>query len=177
MRVVCVLLGAAALLAACSQQKTAETPAGKAETPAAGSSAPAPVAGAPGPAKALIERLNAMETTPAPDELEPFFTPDMVEKMRADMLREEVGVLGYDYRWNAQDYEITKAELVDISDGPDRGRVVVSFTSFGQPGKVTYDMCRRPDGQWRIYDVRSHEADDGSLRHALGLKRGEVTQC
>jgi len=169
--------GAAAFLIACSP-KTEADPAGAPKAdPAGAAAAPAAASVQAVPDRAMIEELNAKETTPEPEELDAYFTPDMAKAMRADMAREEVGVLSYDYRWNAQDFEITSTAYEAVAAGPDRGRVVVSFVSFGQSGKTTYDMCRRADGQWRIYDVRSNDADDGSLRHQLGLKRGEVTQC
>jgi len=172
MRPVMVLI-AAGLLAGCGDYSGRGSP-GKAYDEAL--TAPNPVP--PGKAgEDMVRRLNALEMIPEGAGMDAYFAADISEAMKKDMAGDEVGAVSYDYRWNAQDFEVSDVayQTMGLADGT--GRVVVTFKNFGEFGTTLYDLCRRADGTWRIFDVRSNDQDDGSLRHALGLKRGEVTRC
>ena len=176
-----IVLISAGLLAACGARdgdgKSAANRGRAASAAASMPAAKAPTALPAGPDQAMVQRLNALEMIPEGAAMDAYFAADISAAMKKDMAGDEVGAVSYDYRWNAQDFEVSDVSYQTIAVGDGRGRVVVTFRNFGDAGRTTYDMCRRADGQWRIYDVRSNDADDGSLRHALGLKRGEVTQC
>jgi len=108
-----------------------------------------------------------------------FFATDIAEALTRDGSGDEVGEVSFDYRWNAQDTEITEVSYAVEARGTDRALVTVSFKNFGEPGRTFYDMCRRqPEGHWRILDVRSNDQPDGSVRAMLKLPpASEATSC
>ena len=179
-----VVLGIAAgvLLAACSPAKkdeAAKPPAAAETTPETsgptGQPVPADVSGA----EKLVRDLNAREAVPGagPDN-DVFFARDLSAALKADGADGEIGEIAYDYRWNAQDFEITEVSYAALPVNTDRALVTVSFKNFGEPGQTFYDLCKRPDASWKILDVRSNDKPDGSVRAHLGLGRSEAaTQC
>lgn len=167
----------AALLAACSPASPApgSAPApGTAGAPTAGppaAAAPDPasnaVSGAAG-AEQLVRTLNARSMVPeSRSEFAAFFAADMAAAFKPEADLGEVGSIDYDYRWNAQDFEIADVTYSTVTDGRGRATVTVSYKNFGEPGTTIYDLCRRDSGQWRILDVRSGAEPDASLRSML----------
>ncbi len=98
-----------------------------------------------------------------------FFAGDMAAALIKDSDRDdEVGVANDgDYRYDAQDMEITGLHIdsVSIRGGGATARVV--FNNFRKPQMVSYALCQRLPGDWRISDVIT--LSGGSLRKLLGL--------
>lgn len=185
------LVGALALVAAC-QQQAPDAAQGKAADGGSQDSSAVNAVGAPDAvspvigaqpdvsgAEQLVRGINAPEYMPVDDKaIDAFFATDLATKLKAD--RRTVGdmpMVDFDYRWNAQDFEITSSSYQATPAGADRAVVKVDFVNFNTPNATVYDLCRRASGEWRIYDVRSGDGDDSSLRLLLNLKKGEVTAC
>lgn len=169
--------GLAALLGACSPanpaSQSAQAPGMADPSPAAAPAAVAPdlasnaASGAAG-AEQLVRTLNARSTIPETKaEFAKFFATDIAAAFKPEVDLGEVGSIDYDYRWNAQDFEIADVTYATASDGRGRATVTVSYKNFGEAGTTIYDLCRRESGQWRILDVRSGAEPDASLRSVL----------
>lgn len=178
-RLIVSVIGFAAMVA-CSPAKKDEpaspTAAPAAEAPAAAiDPSPTGTAGA----EQLIRTLNGRVAAPGqPAETAAFFATDMATALDNDGTPDEVGAIDFDYRWNAQDTEVTGVTYHTAAAGPGRAAVTVSFKNFGETGTTYYDLCRRENGQWRILDVRSNNQDDGSVRAMLKLgPAAEATAC
>lgn len=172
-----VCVAGAVLLAACGQG-------GHKGAPAASSTAQATDADGtsstevPG-AEALIKALNARTGAPggASPEVASFFATDIANAMAHDGSPGEVGAIDFDYRWNAQDTEISDVAYLAEATDADKAVVTVTFKNFDDQGATFYDMCKRADGQWRILDVRSSEQPDGSVRHMLKLGPADAAKA
>ena len=64
----------------------------------------------------------------------------------------EMGALSFDPYIDGQDYEIAEFEIGEpVIDG-ETAAVDVTFTNFGEPRAITYDLVFE-DGSWRIDDL------------------------
>ncbi len=123
--------------------------------------------GRPRDAVVALYRLPTIPITPA--EKQRFFSVDMVAALIKDSDRDdEVGVANDgDYRYDAQDMKITGLQIGDASVHGGASVIRVVFRNFGRATIVTYDLCQRRPGDWRIQDVTTPSG--GSLRKLLGL--------
>lgn len=128
----------------------------------------------------LVERLYAREALPPKMGL--LFAHDLAAAYRKDTgVPGEVGVIDFDWRYGAQDFQITglKVEAAPLAPGQapmtDVGLVRARFKNFGKPGEVFYRLCLRPGVGWRIADVYSKDASDPwDLRDMLKLDPDKV---
>lgn len=177
--IVCV--AGVALLAACGPAKKDEAPpplagqAADASHPTGAHTVPADVRGA----EMLVRELNSREAAPGTAvENQTYFAADIAAALTTDSSRDEVGNVDFDYRWNAQDVEITDVAYQALPVNTDRALITVTFKNFGEAGQTFYDLCKRPDASWKILDVRSNEKPDGSVRAMLKLRpSSEATAC
>jgi hypothetical protein len=129
------------------------------------------VAAAPAPPEALIHRLYAAKDMPISHRaFTRYFSADLTraywrDRAAADR-RHEVPLLDGDFRYDAQDFEITELAIATVSTGPERAEVAASFRNFGKPTKIRYTLCRRANGAWRIMDV---SMPSGGLRDLYHL--------
>ncbi|MCM3874428.1 MAG: YbjP/YqhG family protein [Pyrinomonadaceae bacterium] len=72
----------------------------------------------------------------------------------------EVGNLGFDPLYNAQDMEITQFQIGPPVLASDHATVVVSFKNFGQLTKIEFRMVKRKQA-WKISNV--DYGDDSDL--------------
>ena len=66
--------------------------------------------------------------------------------------------------------------MVETASGPAGARVEVSFRNLGERRTVAWDLCRRPDGAWRILNASNRE-DRWSLRDLLDLPAETTGTC
>lgn len=128
----------------------------------------------------MIERLYARESVPS--HVGYLFARDLARAYHKDTsIPGEVGEIDFDWRYGAQDFQITdlKIEAVHLKPGQmpmaDRGLVRATFKNMGKPGEVIYRLCLRPGVGWRIADVSSKDAPDPwDLRQMLKLDPDKV---
>jgi hypothetical protein len=122
---------------------------------------------APRDAVVTLYRLPSIPTTPA--DKQRFFSGDLAAALIKDSDRDdEVGVANDgDYRYDAQDFRIAGLHIDAMAIRGGAGTLRVAFRNFGKPKMVSYDLCLRRPGDWRIRDVVTPSG--GSLRRLLGL--------
>jgi len=88
-----------------------------------------------------------------------YFSRDLARAMKNDMKsKDEVGVLDFDYRYGAQDFEIKG--LTFARQGAGNGATVTaSFSNFGKRQVVTYRLCLAPKG-WRIAGIAGRSDEE-----------------
>lgn len=169
MKVLPFLVALLACLAACGPQRR---PAPK--TPPASASdrpqVPAPRTDLPG--VGLIQALYAPSLTPFPEKpaTDPFFTVELAKALKRDSHPGEVGAIDFDYRYGAQDVQLSNLHISAINT-LDGERVVARFENAEKPYEVDYDLVLTRDG-WRIADVSApaQQGDEAwSLRAMLKL--------
>lgn len=178
-RLLAPLCTAAALTLAACQPVGKDEAAPPASAPAAGAT---PAAGAAPTAAAhrtptdLVQALYAREAIPLTEaEITGYFSSDLAAALMTDASSPETGAIDADYRYDAQDFQISELRLEPYADGPDESLVRAHFRNFGEPGQAEILLCRRPSGEWRIKDVRHARR---GLREVLKLKPAdEVTEC
>ena len=126
-------------------------------------------AAAPALASQPQEVVRSLYTEPSlsldADRSAGYFSNDLKGAMRP---------LGFDYRYGAQDLQISGLELVADVDH-DQARVVAVFKNYGKANSVDWTLCRRPDGDWRIADASSNTGpQDWDLRQMLRLPAASV---
>jgi hypothetical protein len=154
-----------ACLAACGPKR----PSAPKSPPAA---APAPALSTNLPGLTVIRALYVPQAAPFPNKpaKDPFFTLEMARALKADSHRDRVGAIDFDYRYGAQEVELSNLQLgaLNTLDGE---RVVARFDNAQKPFEVDYDLVLTREG-WRIADV-SAPAQQGdqawSLRAMLKL--------
>lgn len=160
-------LFALAILSACGPKHPA-TPTSPPPKPAA----PAPQPRLDLPGLPIVRALYAPQVAPFPDkpEHDPFFTPELARALKKDSHPDEVGAVDFDYRYDAQDVQMSDLQLIAVNT-LDGERVIARFNNFRKPYEVDYDLVLTRDG-WRIADV-SAPAQQGdqawSLRAMLKL--------
>jgi len=169
MKRLAITAAAVLALAGCGERRVADQPA-PTQAPARPASTPSP-AGSP---VDLVQRLYARDSIPQTEaEILAFFARDLGIALMTDLSSPETQAVGADYRYAAQDFQITDLRLEAIADGPDGSLVRASFRNFGQPGQADILLCRRATGEFRIRDVTSA---DGSLRSLLKLPPAEAAE-
>lgn len=164
------VLACAGLMAACSQPAP----------PASDEMGPMPVVAGlydSGPLSTDAEYLSV------------WFTEEMANAIAANAVGPEPERVDWDYRSWANDSEVENIRYA-VGQHAEPGRAEIS-TRFTYPGigggmNLTWDMCRRADGQWRIANVTAIDVGDEttpgagepvSLRPALGLEPIPPATC
>lgn len=119
--------------------------------------------------KALVQRLYGEPTLSMDGRgLDRYLATDLQQAMRADSHPGEVGAIDFDYRYGAQDVQVSGLNILEIIDNDD-AQVVAVFKNFNRPHSVNWKLCRRPSGDWRIYDAWSNTGEEWDLRQMLRL--------
>ena len=103
---------------------------------------------APPAAVQVVRRLYAHKLTPT--HVAGVFARDLARAYRKDIGHPgEVGEIDFDWRYGAQDFEITELKVeathLDAAGAmpmADRGEVRATFKNFGKPYEVLYRVCR-----------------------------------
>lgn len=162
-----VILLAIGLVAGCGQPTAPSETSAETSAAAVADETASPVA--------LIHALYADDVNPlAPDTARRFFTDEFAAGLPAP--EGEAGVINYDYRYLAQDTEITGFLIEEVASGPEGARVEARFENFGEPTTIAWDLCRRADGQWRITNA-SNQEQNWSLRDSLELPAETAGSC
>ena len=154
MKRVSIALAALLALAACGPKKKSAAPPAPSK-PAA--QAPARAPGAPSgplPGLALLRDFYKPTATPYPDSpaKDPFFTEDLARAIKKDTSKKgEVGAIDFDYRYGAQDLQITEVE-VSANNTLDGEQATARFNNMGKPYEVDYRLTLTRAG-WRIEDI------------------------
>lgn len=121
----------------------------------------------------------------APDVADRFLAADAAAAYKLQLAADEPKeATGFDWRYDAQDVEITNLEIQrragmeSPGSGAARAEVNVTLTNFGQRVSLVYYLCLAPGG-WRIADVRRvqvEDADTWTLRELLALP-AEPVHC
>ncbi len=101
----------------------------------------------------LVRQLYRRDSIPVSNAgVDRFFARDLARAMKKDMKsKDEVGVLDFDYRYGAQDFEVTELTFKKQAVG-NGATVTASFKNFAKAEVVTYRMCIAAKG-WRIADI------------------------
>lgn len=108
-----------------------------------------------------------------------YLSADLSAPYKAQLASDEVQpATGFDWRFDAQDVEVTNIRFETRGPITVRGAtaadVEVLFENFGEQKEITYSLCLGPRG-WRIYDARNLDGEgDWSLRETLLGVEGEV---
>ncbi|HVE71798.1 MAG TPA: hypothetical protein VNI54_10550 [Thermoanaerobaculia bacterium] len=83
-----------------------------------------------------------------------YFEPVLAEMIWKDAVASqgEVGALGFDPLYNAQETDVKNFAIQPPAMEPNRASVVVAFDNFGQPERLTFILVP-VGGQWRISDI------------------------
>lgn len=93
-----------------------------------------------------------------------YFTKDLADLIWQDAVKSkgEVGALGADPLYDAQDTKITDLKVDSDVDG-DQALVLVSFKNFGKEKSLILNV-ERENGDWKVSNITG---DDYNLRNAL----------
>lgn len=156
------VLACAGLMAACSQ-------------PAAPTSDPM------GPMPVVAGLYDSGPLSTDAEYLSVWFTEELANAIAANAAGPEDARIDWDYRSWAIDSEVENIRYaVGQHAEPGHAEISTRFSYPGLPGGMilTWDMCAREDGQWRIANVTAIDVGDettpssgeeASLRPALGL--------
>lgn len=70
----------------------------------------------------------------------------------------EMGALDFDPYVDGQDFDLADLVIGTVEEGDGWATVEVSFTNFGEPRHITYDLVFE-DGSWRIDDLSGENPD------------------
>jgi len=70
----------------------------------------------------------------------------------------EMGALDFDPYIDGQDFDIADFSIGEAEIDGDTATVEVTFTNFGQPRRITYDLVFE-NGSWRIDDLEGHNSE------------------
>lgn len=118
-----------------------------------------------------------------------WFTQELANAIEANAQGPEADRLDFDFRSWANDPEVEDIRYA-VGEHREPGRADIS-TRFGYEGvgggmNLTWHMCLRPDGQWRIEDVTAINVADEptpgageavTLRGLLGLEQAAEGSC
>lgn len=110
--------------------------------------------------RALIEYVYAPylnESDPFPDDPSEVYSPTLKQlwdEMSAKSEESEVPIIDFDPIINAQDYELTDFLVADPVIEADSATVVVSFSNFGEPQELHFELIRNSGG-WLIDDIEA----------------------
>jgi hypothetical protein len=104
--------------------------------------------------------------------LDAYFAKPLADLIWKDALlsRGEVGAIGADPLFDAQDFEIKNLVIHPAEIGDDTALVTVTFDNFGENRKIVYTLVLANDA-WRISDLRY-----GKDRTLLGLLKETYTK-
>ena len=121
------------------------------------------------PPKALVEEVYAkMSVNMDGSDMGRFMTSDLLGAMRRSTPAGDAGPVDFDYRYGAQDADISGLNILEMIDNDD-AKVVAVFKNHGRPFSVNWKLCRRATGDWRIYDAWSNTGEEWDLRQMLRL--------
>jgi hypothetical protein len=106
-----------------------------------------------------------------PAKLPAYYSRDLAPALRKDQ-DEEIGAIGFDWLYGAQDFDIKGLAFEEIAGGPEGSLIEARFTNFGRPAVIQWTLCRRPNGDWRVTEVSN---GDWSLRALLDLPPNPTT--
>jgi hypothetical protein len=119
--------------------------------------------------KALVQRLYGEQTVSMSGQDEQrYLANDLSQALKADSHPGEVGAIDFDYRYGAQDVQIAGLNILETIDN-DEAQVVAVFKNFNRPHSVNWKLCKRPGGDWRIYDAWSNTGEEWDLRQMLRM--------
>jgi hypothetical protein len=108
--------------------------------------------------KALIAyAYEPYESGEFPEDMTELFSPTLVELWNAMAARSEeaeMPIIDFDPFINAQDYELTDLVIADPVVEGDTASVAVSFSNFGGPTELRFDLIDTADG-WKIDDIEA----------------------
>jgi hypothetical protein len=109
--------------------------------------------------RGLIEYAYAPYTSsstdfPDPTELYSPTLKQLWDDMAAKSEEADMPIIDFDPLINAQDYEITDLIIADPALDGDNATVAVSFSNFGEPQELHFELVKRVDG-WKIDDIES----------------------
>lgn len=97
-----------------------------------------------------------------------YFTNDLWRAIVADGSQDEVGAINGDYRTDSQDGVVTGLRFESLNRAP--GLVAASLEVDGDPRVITWTLCQREDGAWRIADAANDDPEfPWTLRGLLNL--------
>ncbi len=120
---------------------------------------------------AVVQALYGEQTlTFTPSRSATYFARDLDTALKIDAGNpQEVGAVDFDYRYGAQENEVSGLELLPEVDN-DQARVVAVFKNFGKANSVEWTLCRRANGDWRIANAGSNTgSEEWDLRRMLKL--------
>lgn len=118
-----------------------------------------------------------------------YFTQEMAGALEANAAGPEAERLDFDYRSWAMDPEVEDIRYgVGVHSDATNAEIGTRFSYEGIPGgmNLTWHMCRRADGRWRIEDVTAIDVPDDpspgageaiTLRALLGLEPASPENC
>lgn len=117
--------------------------------------------------ESLVREIYALELLPStPAAADRYLSADMAEAYKTALQADEPRPgTDADWRYDAQDWEITDLEIGRARDvaaaANDRLRQVdvrVTFRNFGQPMSIDWTLCLGREG-WRVSDVTGNNGD------------------
>jgi hypothetical protein len=148
---------------------------------AACTQAAAPAADDMGPMPVVAGLYDSGPLSSDAEYLSVWFTEEMADAIAANAAGPEAERVDFDYRSWANDSEVDDIRYaVGQHAEPSHAEISTRFTYPGIGGgmNLTWDMCRRADGQWRIANVTAiavsgdpaaAAVEEASLRPMLGL--------
>ena len=97
------------------------------------------------------------EDDPFPDDPSEIYSPTLKQlwdEAAAKSEESEAPILDFDPIINGQDYEITDFLIADPVVEGDAATVAVSFSNFGEPQELHFELIRRAEG-WKIDDIEA----------------------
>jgi hypothetical protein len=160
----------ALLLFGCAGEERSSTVDPAPTTASSSTVAPTPVA-TPHPAETLVQELyrehdaqrSPFFQTDSKDRLDRYFEASLADLIWKDALEAqgEVGALGFDPLYDAQDVEPKNLTVHPAQADGASVRVPVSFDNHGETRQLTYVLAQTA-GSWKISDIRY--ADGRTLR-------------
>ncbi len=101
-----------------------------------------------------------------------FYAADLKRALKADSRPGEVGAIDFDFRYGAQDFDVTGLKFSKTGQSSE-ATVAASFVNFGKPMTIVYRMCLGRTG-WKIADVTD---GGGEWRLRALLKLPSAVRC
>ena len=91
-----------------------------------------------------------------PDRAGLYLARDLAAALRFDPANPgRLAALDFDFRYGAPAVEVSGLQLLQEVDN-DQAKVVAVFKNAGHPESVNWTLCRGGDGEWRIADADSN---------------------
>ncbi len=122
------------------------------------------------PQQVVQALYSEQNLTFAPSHSAAYFARDLDTALKIDAGNpQQVGAVDFDYRYGAQENDVSGLELLPEIDN-DQARVVAVFKNFGKANSVEWTLCRRANGDWRILNAGSNTGSEAwDLRRMLKL--------